>query len=108
MSDTVKTTDAKATKAVQVEETKTTEEAAKVENNNVQAAAPKKDVDTTQLVLLICVILLWFVGAILYLVIEKPEGMNKILTLVAIILPVIAGVLLALNVYGVIDLDSKK
>ena len=107
MADTVKTTDAKATKAIQVEETQTTAEAAKVENNN-KPATPKQDVDTTHLVLLICVILLWFVGAILYLVIQKPEGMNKILTLVAIILPVIAGVLLALNVYGVIDLDSKK
>lgn len=99
--------DSSATKSLVVDETKTTSDnsAAHTPATNKPAGKPN-NVDTTHLILLICVILFWFVGAIIYLVVEKPQGMNMYLTLAALIIPVIAGVLLMLNVFGVINLGK--
>lgn len=99
LNDTNQNQVEKATKSLDVN-TEAAQQSAQTKESSVG------DVSTTQLVLLICVVLFWFVGAILYLVLIKPEGINKILTLLAIIIPVIAGVLLILNTYKVINLGK--
>lgn len=98
--------DSSATKSVVIDEPKTSDANVSNTTSTTKPAGKSNNVDTTQLILLICVILFWFVGAIIYLVIEKPQGMNMYLTLAALIIPVIAGVLLMLNVFGIINLGK--
>ena len=62
------------------------------------------NVDGTRLVLLILIIFTWFIGALLYLFMVKPKGMELVVCILAIFIPFIPGVILFLNAFGIINL----
>ena len=64
----------------------------------------RNNVDGTRLVLLILTIFTWFIGALLYLIMVKPKGMEFIVCILAIFIPFFPGIILLLNAFGIINL----
>ncbi len=60
--------------------------------------------DNTRLILIIVTIFTWFIGALLYLFIVKPKGLEFIVCVLALFIPIIPGVILLLNALGVINI----
>ncbi|MDK2819880.1 MAG: hypothetical protein KFW07_03520 [Mycoplasmataceae bacterium] len=63
-----------------------------------------KSPDGTRIVLLLLTIFTWFIGALLYLLLVKPKGVELIICILAIFIPVIPGILLFLNAFGIINI----
>lgn len=62
------------------------------------------NIDGTRLILLILTFFTWFIGALLYILIIKPKGMELIICILACFIPVIPAVILVLNAFGIINL----
>ncbi|MGL5732854.1 MAG: hypothetical protein ACRCXE_02185 [Metamycoplasmataceae bacterium] len=61
-------------------------------------------IDGTRLILLILALFTWFIGALLYLFMVKPKGMELVVCVLAVFIPIIPAVLLWLNAFGIINL----
>ncbi|MGL5590982.1 MAG: hypothetical protein ACRDCJ_02975 [Metamycoplasmataceae bacterium] len=61
-------------------------------------------VSGTRLILLILALFTWFIGGLLYLFMVRPKGMELIVCILAIFIPVIPAVFLWLNAFGIINL----
>ncbi|MGL5205388.1 MAG: hypothetical protein ACRC7B_00510 [Metamycoplasmataceae bacterium] len=63
-----------------------------------------KGTSGTRLILLILALFTWFIGALLYLFMVKPRGMELVVCILAIFFPVIPAIILWLNAFGIINL----
>ncbi len=62
------------------------------------------NVDNSRIILIIITIFTWFIGALLYLFVIKPKGLELVVCILACFIPVIPGVILLLNAIGIINI----
>lgn len=60
--------------------------------------------DSKRIILLVLTFFTWIIGAILYLIMVKPKGVEFIVCILACFIPVIPAVILILNSFGIIKL----
>ena len=70
-------------------------------NNNL---GKNSSSDNSRIILIIITIFTWFIGALLYLFMIKPKGLELVVCILACFIPVIPGVILLLNAIGVINI----
>lgn len=64
------------------------------------------NIKTNRLVSLILCLFTWFIGAIVYLLWCKPKGLELIICILAIFIPIIPAIILWLNAFNVISLNK--
>ncbi len=64
----------------------------------------KSGADGSRLILIVLTIFTWFIGALLYLFMIKPKGLELVVCVLACFIPVIPGVILLLNAIGIINI----
>lgn len=60
--------------------------------------------DSKRIILLVLTFFTWIIGAILYLIMVKPKGVEFIVCILACFIPFIPAVILILNSFGIIKL----
>ncbi len=70
-------------------------------NNNL---GKNSSSDNSRIILIIITIFTWFIGALLYLFMIKPKGLELVVCILACFIPVIPGVILLLNAIGIINI----
>lgn len=71
---------------------------------NKKTQKKSKSPDGTRIVLLLLTLFTWFIGAILYLLLVKPKGVELIVCILAIFIPILPAILLFLNAFGIIKI----
>lgn len=62
------------------------------------------NISSTRLILLILTLFTWFIGALLYIIMIKPKGVELIVCILAIFIPVVPAIILWLNAFGLVSL----
>lgn len=70
-------------------------------SENKNASGP----DSKRIILLVLTFFTWFIGALLYLLLAKPKGVELIICILACFIPVIPAVILILNAFGIVKLS---